>query len=234
MTDAEQAAWLARAAAVSTKVVDFATKNFPDLGLTADRLRADFGAVEQRGKNVLAFTERSHGHPVAVFGFSFVQAAEANPAYVLGIVAHELYGHQEYGGSASGYHMALYDEAQTNIEGYEKPEPGSDERQTETDAYGYQETEIYSILREVPYYTPTARKDKALGIKNSDPRRRVAYRLQQMKKQWAPSLIGPLLRGLYQRLMMDPRITPEAIQAFRDGIEEIFSDVPDVPKQVLK
>jgi hypothetical protein len=192
-------------------------------------MRADFGAVEQRGSSVLAFSETdAKKRSIAVYGFEFVTAVESDPAYVLSTVVHELYGHQEYGEYGSEYHLALYDLAQKKIPGYKKPAAGTAARTTEIDAYAYKETEIYSLLRELPYFTPVAAKHAGLGIANPDPKGLVEYHLGEMKKQWAPTL----LRGLYQRLLLDPRITGMAINAFKDALKAHFSETER--KEILK
>jgi hypothetical protein len=83
-------------------------------------------------------------------------------------------------------------------------------RTSEIDAYAYQETEIYSLLRSLPYHTMLAPADAALQPNYADPEPTVRARIGLIKQQWEPRVSKALLRGLYQRLRLDPRIRPEA------------------------
>jgi hypothetical protein len=223
MKKGEQDAWKKRGKTVVTTVTDFAKKQHPELKITEDLFLADFGGVEKRGESVLAYGQGGGGgKTLAVFGFRFVEAAEADPAYVMSVVVHEVFGHPEYGPYGSEYHLALYDKAQAKMPGYKKPPAGSQERRSEIDAYAYQETEIYSLLRSLPYHKAIAAKDAGKNLVSIDPKSTVEARIGLMKQQWKPDLARAILRGLYQRLLIDPRITGPAINAFRDGVRANF------------
>ncbi|HEV7588181.1 MAG TPA: DUF4157 domain-containing protein [Longimicrobium sp.] len=231
MKKPERDKWLARGRAAVKKVVALAAKH-PELGLTEDRMEADFPAVEQRGSGVLAFSKQDgKGRSVAVYGFEFVVAVEADPAYALSTVVHELFGHQEYGKYGTEYHLALYDAAQKKIPGYKQPMAGTPARRSEIDAYAYKETEIYALLRELPYFTPVAKKHQGVGIANPDPKDLVLGHLNDMKEQWAPGLITGIVHGLYQRLLLDPRIGGTALNAFRTAVTRVW---PAEAKEMLK
>lgn len=224
--------WEKRGKAVISAVVTYANSKYPELKLTAAQFLADFPGVEKRGQGVLAYgQDDGHGGTLAVFGFSFVEAAEADPAYVMSVVVHEVFGHPEYGVYGTEYDLALYDKAQAKIPGYSKPAAGTKARTREIDAYAYQETEIYSLLRSFPYHTPIAAKDAKKGLVSIDPASTVQARLELMKNQWEPSLAHAIVRGLYKRLLADPRITGPAINAFRAGVKAVF---PADEKAILK
>ena len=224
--------WTKRAGKAVDAVVALATKSYPELKLTKAHFRADFPGVEKRGAGVLAFEGGTPAAPVAVFGFEFVRAAEADPGYVLGVVVHELFGHREYGPYGSEYHLALYDLAQKKMPGYVKPAGGTPARTAEKDAYAYQETEIYALLRSLPYSKSIAPKDAGKGLVGYDPAQWAKDRIGIIKSQWEPKLAVAIVRGLYMRLLLDPRISGPAINAFRDGVKVHFSAAE--AKEILK
>ena len=141
----------------------------------------------------------------------------------MSVVVHEVFGHPEYGQYGTEYHLALYDKAQAKMPGYTKPAAGTTERRSEIDAFAYQETEIYSLLRSFSYHTPIAAADAGKGLVSIDPTSTVQARLGLIKQQWEPKLAVAIVRGLYQRLLQDPRITGPAINAFRAGVKLEFS-----------
>ena len=224
MPKPEKDKWDKRGDVVVKALVAHATKKHPDLKLTEGHFLVDFGGVEKRGQRVLAYGQSDgKGGKLAVFGFRFVEAAEANPAYVMSVVVHEVFGHPEYGQYGTEYHLALYDKAQAKMPGYTKPAAGTTERRSEIDAFAYQETEIYSLLRSFSYHTPIAAADAGKGLVSIDPTSTVQARLGLIKQQWEPKLAVAIVRGLYQRLLQDPRITGPAINAFRAGVKLEFS-----------
>ena len=232
MDAATKASWTTRADKAANSVVAHATATFPELKLVKADLLADFPAIEKRGVGVLAFAGGPASAPVAVFGYEFVRAAEADPAYVLGVVVHELLGHKEYGAYGSEYHLKLYDLAQTKIPGYTQPAAGTKERNSEIDAYAYQETEIYALLRSMSYSKDIAPKHAGLGLVGYKPADWAKSRIGTMKTQWEPRLAVAMAQGLYQRLLLDPRISGPAINAFRDGVRIYFTALE--AKEILK
>lgn len=212
MTDAEKAAWHARGVAAVAKVVDYAKKHYPELGITAANFDIAFDKVQARGANVVAA-----GSPAQI-GYAFVTAVEADPAYVMDVVVHEVFGHPGYGTYGTEYHLALYDKAMSSMPGYKKPAEGSPERTTELDTYAYQETEIYAVLRGAPYRT--APKPADVGkVPPLDPKGLVRWHIGLMRDSWAPKLLVPILRGLKMRLVVDPRITGMAMGIFYDSVK---------------
>ena len=215
--------WTKRGNTAIIKVIAYISAKYPELGITASKFRLAFHDVAERGANVLAFGESDRvGGTRGAVGFSFVSAAELNPAYVVDIVVHEVYGHPEYGTYGNEYQLALYDKAVAKIPGYIKPASGTSARTTEVDSFAYQETEIYSVLRSMPYRTTPTTAD-ASKVPNFDTQTIVDWRVGLMKKNWAPSLIVPIVRGLRARLLADPRITPAALVVFDKAIDNNFT-----------
>ncbi len=212
LSAADKAAWTTRATNAIAKVVTHATAKHPELGITAANFKIAFKEVEGRGAGVVAM-----GSPAQI-GFAFVTAAEADPAYVMDVVVHEVFGHPGYGPYGSEYHLALYDKAMATMPGYVKPAAGSEDRKTEQDAYGYQETEIYALLRGSAYRTAPKPADVA-KVPNLDPKTLVRWHIRLMKDEWAPTLLVPILRGLRMRLVVDPRITGPAMNIFDDSLK---------------
>lgn len=204
-------------AAVATFVI-WVQSNHPGLNITASDFRVDSRAVFDRGQGVIAFADQGK----VVVGRPFTLAVNANPAYALPTVIHELRGHEQYGPygqPGSEYGLELYDLAAALMPGYTQPTA----RTAEIDAYAYQETEIYSLLLEVPYYTPVAPQHQQLSSINFDPAPAVSARIGIIKNQWEPRVARSLLRGLVLRFRLDPRLTPPARQVFEQGIRNNFT-----------
>lgn len=216
MSPVQKAKWNSDATAAIKKFVAWAAKHHPKLGLKVPQIRFDYDAVEKRGSGVLAFGKSGK----AVVGKSWVEAVQAGEAYGLSIIVHELMGHPEYGPYGGEYHLELYDKAMVGFPGYAKPAAGSPARTTELDSYAYQETEIYSLLRSLPYHTKVSAKDKVAGIREADPASIIPVRVALMKRQWAPSILPALYKGMYERYRLDPRITKAALKVFVDAVNK--------------
>lgn len=220
------------AVAAVASVVSYAAAHHPDLHLTAADFKVDVVGLENRGAGVIAYGEVEAGRNVAVVGRTFTRFVQANPAYALSVVVHELHGHPEYGpygAPGSEYGLELYDRAARLMTGYVQPAGAA--RTSEIDAYGYQETEIYSLLRSLPYHTPLAAKDAALQAGYVDPEPTVVGRLQLIQSQWEARVAKALVRGMYERFRLDPRLTPAALAAFRRSVTTVFgADAKDILK----
>ena len=57
---------------------------------------------------------------------------------------------------------------------------------------------------------------------NYDPKPEIAVRVGNIRKQWEPRDAQALVRGLYQRFRIEPRIVPAALEAFRDAVRKHF------------
>ncbi len=208
---ADKAAWNARANAAIASVVVYANGHFPELGIKAANFQVAFKEIEARGATVVAA-----GSPAQI-GFAFVKAVEANPAYVMDVVVHEIFGHPAYGTYGSEYHLALYDKAMAGMPGYHKPAEGTQDRTNELDAYAYQETEIYSVLRSAPYRTPPTAAD-VNKVPNLDSQALVDWHVSLIRDEWPDKLVVPVLRGLRMRLVVDPRIKGMAMHIFDKAV----------------
>jgi hypothetical protein len=168
------------------------------------------------------------GKRIAAVGFKFVDAVEVNPAYVLSTVVHELSGHVEFNdpGQVAGYQQALFLKAAAKIPGYQS------DPTNERASYGYHESEIYSLLRELPYWTPVSDKDKAVRRLNPDPKKLAGNQIDEIKDEWEPTLAVALMRGLFKRFSLDPRIEKMALAAFAGIIKAKFTDTE--AKEILK
>ncbi|MFZ3325578.1 MAG: hypothetical protein WA231_06625, partial [Methylocella sp.] len=213
LSPTEQASWTTRGNAAISTVVSYASSTHPELGVTSANFNLDFPGTEARGANVIAA-----GSP-AMVGRAFVTTAELNPAYVMDIVVHEIFGHPEYGVYGTEYHLKLYDAAAKKVPGYTQPAAGTAQRRTELDAYAYHETEIYAVLRSSAFRTAPTAAD-APKVPTVDPQKVVTWHVGLMKQQWPSSLIVAILRGLRQRLVIDPRISGAALSIFDTALDQ--------------
>lgn len=204
--------------------ITWATANHPELGLTAAHLRASAREIFERGVGIIAFADGTRLR--AVVGEPFLLMVAANPAYALPTVVHEIWGHNtyegrgRYGSPGAAYGLDIYDRAARLMPGYRRP--GSAGRSSEIDNYGYHETEMYSLMREVPYYTPNAPAHAALNSMNYDPAPEIESRIQQIHDVFEVRVARAQLRGLYLRFLVDPTVGAAAMNAFRDGVNAVF------------
>ena len=222
LSAAEKTAWADRGKKAVAKVVAHATAKHPELKVSDKMFRVAFKDVEKRGATVVAFGEADGaGGTRAAVGYAFVTAVELDPAYVMDVVVHEIYGHPEYGTYGTEYHLKLFDASMAKMPGYVKPAAGTPARTAEIDAYAYQETEMYSVLRSMPYRTAPKPADVA-KVPALDTQGIVDYRVGLMKQQWAPKLIVAILRGYRNRLGVDPRISGSAMIVFDAALAKHF------------
>jgi hypothetical protein len=234
LTPARETRLTREANAAVTRFVAWVTGAHPELHISAAHFRVAVREVWDRGDGIIAFADQG-GAPRCVIGESFTQAATANPAYALPTVVHELWGHNEYGPYAqpgSEHGLEIYDRAAALMPGYVRPAEGTAERTSEIDAYAYQETEMYSLMREVEFYTPNAPRHRAaLDSINYDPAPAIASRIGLIKTQFEARVARSIVRGLYQRYRMDPRLVPAALAAFTAGVRSHF---PAAAAQILR
>ncbi|KYF58580.1 hypothetical protein BE08_11695 [Sorangium cellulosum] len=217
--------------AAVTAFVAWCQRVRPELHITAAHFRVAVREVFERGEGIIAFADQG-GVTRCVVGEAFTVAVNADPAYALPTVVHELWGHNEYGAygdPGTEYGLELYDRAAAQMPWY--TQPTGQRRTSEIDAYAYQETEMYSLMREVEYYTPNAPAHQAaLADINYDPAPAIAGRIRLITQQWEPRVAKALVRGLYQRFRIEPRIVPAALAAFESGVRRNFSaaDAADI------
>lgn len=210
----------AAATAARSTFVTWVQANHPDLNISKSDIRIDCRAIFNRGLSIIAFADAGQ----AVVGPAFTRLVNANPAYALPTIIHELRGHEQYGPYAqpgTEYGLELYDQAAALMPGYTQPTGAG--RTSEIDAYAYQETEIYSLMLEVPYYTPVTSAHSALASINYDPEPEISNRIGIIKTQFEPRVARSLLRGLVLRFRNDPRLSSQSVSAFERGIRGNYS-----------
>lgn len=215
LSAADKASWKTRGNKAIDAVVKHGKAKHPELKITAANFNLDFPGTEARGLNVVAA-----GSPAQV-GKAFVTSVELNPAYVMDVVVHEIFGHPEYGDYGTEYQLKLYDKAAAKVPGYVKPGADSPDRTTELDAYAYQETEIYAVLRSSSYRTAPKAAHVA-KVPNLDTQTLVTWHVGLIKDQWASAVVVAILRGLRKRFRVDPRITGPALTMFDIAVETNF------------
>ena len=91
----------------------------------------------------------------------FVTTVEVNPAYALSTVVHELQGHPVYDepSGASNYAGKLYEAAAAQVPASKKIDRSGNE------SFNYWPTEIYSLLKELPYWTSVSAPDAKKVLK---------------------------------------------------------------------
>jgi hypothetical protein len=219
LSPADIALWTTRTNTAITTFITYTTANHPQLRLTAADLHTDVPGVEGRGQNVIAYGEVVGGRNVATVGRPFVQYVQSNPAYALGTVMHELRGHPEYGtygAPGTEYGLTLYDMASARMPGYTQPTGAG--RTSELDAYAYQETEIYSLLRQSEYNVPLAPAHTSTITNYPDPEAWITSRIRIIIQQWEARIAKALLRGMYLRFQLDPRITAAALHIYERAV----------------
>jgi hypothetical protein len=223
-----QDAWTKRGEAAIKKMAAFCTANNPELGVTEPTFELAFDAVDQSSLGAIAIGGTQEGKTVQV-GFEFVLAVEMDEKYALSTVVHELYGHPGYDPTGTkSYEEGLYQQA------VKLTPAGTVKDKTGTQTYKYWPSEIYSLLKEVSYFTPVTAADQAKSVAlpdgktttmdqiNYDPAGMVETWLKLMKNRWDPAIIEGLLRGVYKRLRNDPSQTQKAMNAFETAVTNVF------------
>lgn len=109
--------------------------------------------------------------------------------------------------------------------------------------YGYWPTEMYSLLKEFPYWTAVTAADKAKSVAlpgstttmdriNYDPRGAVGGYIKNVMTRWDPTIAKALLRGFYKRLIVDPTVKGIAVNAYRELVKKVVGE--PVASEILK
>ena len=222
-----QKAWEKRAVAAITKVVAYASVNAPELQVTAASFEFEPEKVDASSKAALGTGGSKPGENMRI-GFEFVAMVEVNPAYVLQIVAHELYGHPVFNGPTKRtYQGDLFTKAAALAPAGTVTDP------TGTQTFNYYASELYSWLLMIPYAKTTDAGDVKKEIESPDGKRAVTSLnydpvagaegwLTRIKSKWEPSLVVGLVRGLYQRVRNDPTVKPLSKTTFATIIKKVF------------
>ena len=224
-----KASWTKRGDKAIADMVTHASSAAPELKLTKASFELDFDAVDKVSLGAMATVGSKAGKTVMV-GFEFVAAVEVNPAYALSTVVHELHGHPVYDepSGASNYAGKLYEDAAAQVPASKKID------RTGGETFDYWPSEIYSLLKEIPYWTSVSAKDakKSLGLPGSkskvddlnyDPRGAIQDLLKSIQTNWEPSLVNGIVRGLYKRVANDPSMKKLSVTEFEAIIKKVFS-----------
>lgn len=220
LSPADEARLNTAATAAKNTFITWVQANHPDLNIRATDILVDSRAVFERGQGIIAFASGGQ----AVVGEAFTLAVNGNPAYALPTIVHELRGHPQYGPygqPGTEFGLELYDQAAALMPGYAQPTGAG--RTEELDAYAYQETEIYSLMLEVPYYTPVTSAHSSLASINYDPVPEISNRIGIIISQYESRVAQSLIRGLVRRFRSDPRLDPRSLAAFEQGVRNNFS-----------
>jgi uncharacterized protein DUF4157 len=213
--------WTERGNAAIAKMVAYAATNAPDLKLTAKSFELEFAKIDNESLGAIAAGGSKPGETLYI-GFEFIVLVELNPAYALSTVAHELLGHPTYNKPGRSYQGTIYDKAKAGVTNAPSGNP-----------FAYFPSEIYSLLRELPYWTQVSTADdkRVLDVVdekakpsdlNYDPRDAIKDWLARSRQAWAPSLFVPMVRGFYKRIQIDPAIKPMALSAFQAIIKSAY------------
>ncbi len=80
---------------------------------------------------------------------------------------------------------------------------------------GHPDYSLYAEMREAQYLAGTAQADDVGDAPAVD----ISNRVGLILGHWDPAIAGGLLRGLYARFALDPRITPAALQLYLQAVE---------------
>jgi hypothetical protein len=226
---AAQTAWTDRGNKAIDAMVAHATAHAPELKLTKASFELDFDKVDRVSLGALATVGSKRGETVSV-GFEFVVTAEVDPAYALSTVVHELLGHPIYDekAGAPNYAGKLYKAAAAKVPASVSIDRSGDE------SFNYWPSEIYSLLKEIPYWTVVTPADKKKKLKlpgstttadtlNYDPRGMIEAWLKEIKANWDPSLVNAIVRGFYKRIASDPGMKKVSVTEFEKIVKKVFA-----------
>ncbi len=221
-----QESWTERGKKAITKMATYAAARAPELKIVESTFELEFEKVDQTSLGALA-TEGTHPGKTLYVGFEFVVTVERDPAYALSTIVHELFGHSVYEPGQS-YAGALYEKAASKLA------PGTVKDVKGTETFDYHPTEIYSLLKEIPYWTQVSAADdkstvsvpgapaKKASELNYDPRSAITDLLTEMRDKWETNVGAGLVRGLLKRIRNDPTMKPASITEFEALIRKVF------------
>jgi hypothetical protein len=228
LSDASKKAWDKRGKDAITKMAAWCAANKPDLGITESTFELEYSKVDQSSLGAIATVGSKEGKTVQV-GFEFVLAVEMDERYALSTVIHELSGHVSYDPTGHmSYEQGLYQQSA------KKAKKGTVKDMKGDETYAYWPSEIYSLLKELDYFTPVTATDAAKPVTlpdgttttmdaiNYDPRGAIEGLLRRMQARWDAGVIEGLLRGFYMRLWNDPTTYYQTTTEFTALVEKVF------------
>ena len=217
--DPAQANFRQRAADAITRIVARGAVVAPELHITAAHLHFSPEAIDRAADT--RYAEFDSANNRLNFGMDFTDAAMSNADYVMGTVVHEVFGHGEYGGIGDSYPLDLYGQARPQATGaLTTAQRGAPMSGSERFGYGYQGTEIYSELREFQY---AVQAPAGSGVRQGDrPVDDVRNRVGLIKDKFEGAVARGILRGMYARFALDPRIIPGALQLYVDAVDHHY------------
>jgi hypothetical protein len=229
LSKAERKSWTKRGKDAITKMAAFCASNHAELGVAESSFELNFAGVDEASLGAIATVGSKPGKTIQV-GFEFVVAVEMDPKYALSTVVHELYGHPSYDrGADTNYSKALY------LKSIAKLSWKTVKDRTGDQTYAYWPSEIYSLVKEFHYFTAVTAADAATSVAlpgstttmdtiNYAPTggSGVKQHLKAMQKNWDPTVLEGLLRGLYERFRHDPTIWANSLTAYVAAVEDVF------------
>jgi hypothetical protein len=221
--------WTKRGNDAIDKMVAYAAGKAPELKLKKSTFELDFDGIDQISLGALATGGSKLGETVKV-GFEFIDTVEVDPAYALSTVVHELNGHPMYDekSGAPNYAAKVYQDAA-------KLRPKKDKIDREGgETFNYWQSEIYSLMKEIPYWTEVTPADVAKPLKlpggktstadklNYDPRGAIESWLGEIQGKWEPSLVNGIVRGFYKRVANDPSMAKVSVTEFVKIVKKVF------------
>lgn len=187
--------------------------------------------IEKNG----AFAYTNVGKWTLHCGTKWVKAAETDPAAIYGNIAHEMGGHNYYG-ETRGWDIQW--NALDKLGGEER-DKATNTKNSPGSAYSYMETEIFAELYEFKYATTGNPTDipfevDAAGKDMTTERSRktdtgkpwrvgdVKHNLARIKVAFAPTVAEALVRGLWRKVQIDPRILDKAKELFAADVKAVF------------
>lgn len=236
LPDNAKKAWTERGKKAIDNMVSYASGRAPEMKLTKATFELEFQAIDEIAYGALATTGSQPGKNVQV-GFEFVVLVEVNPAYAFSTVVHELKGHPSYDNAGgANYAGKLYQDAAAQVPADKDIDRDGGEN------FNYWQSEIYSQLKEIPYYVDVAPADQGKRLNaagrfrtpsqiNYHPRAAIEHILTKIKDNWHSSLASGIVRGFYKRIAADPSIQKVALTEFETLVKKVFGSEAD---KVLK
>jgi hypothetical protein len=221
--------WTDRGKKAIDAMVAYTSTAAPELKLTTATFELEFERMDANSLGAMAMVGSKPGETVAI-GFEFVVAVEVNPAYALSTVVHELKGHPMYDDKNSApttYAGKLYQASAALV-----PSSKNIDR-SGVETFNYWPSEIYSLLKEIPYWKAVTPADAAKKLKlpkgtatvdnlNYDPRGGISDKLANMRTFWEPSLVNGVVRGFYKRIQADPSMQKVSVTEFEALVRAEF------------